>query len=236
MKAYWDAKARENAMYYIHSCLNYASTNEEEFWASGTDTLDRCLEPFGAAITADDVVVEIGCGIGRVTRPIAGRAARVVGIDVSAEMIDKGRQALADLANVELLVGNGRDLSDIGTASADVVYSFIVFQHIPDPAITCNYIREIGRVLRPGGWTIFQVSDLPALHQPETYAANKGLRKGMQRMLGKAPKGCLAPEWLGSAVSRPDLLAALGAGGLHVQKIIGDGTQYCVIHAVKPAA
>jgi SAM-dependent methyltransferase len=236
MAAFWDAKARENAMFYIHSVLDYADTDAEAFWASGRDNLDTTLALFDRHIAPTDDVVEIGCGIGRLTRPLAERARSVVGIDVSAEMIERGRGALADLDNVTLLVGSGADLSGIPDASASVVYSFIVFQHIPDPAITCRYIADMGRVLRPGGWALFQVSDLPLIHRAETHRAVRSLGSRIGRLRGRLPRGCLAPEWLGSAVARPDLKAALAAGGLTLLGTHGDGTQYCFVHAAKPGA
>lgn len=234
MAAYWDSKARENAMYYIHSDLDYTRTDESRFWASGPDNLDRTLEPFDVMIGPDDDVVEIGCGIGRITRAIAMRASHVTGVDVSAEMVERARVALRDLDNVSLLVGSGGDLAGMQDASADVVYSFIVFQHIPDPAVTYGYVREIGRVLRPGGWTVFQVSELPEVHQRETWDSSGGLRARAARALGRRPRGCLAPQWLGSAVDRKDLLAALADGGLVLEGTVGDATQYCLVHARKP--
>ena len=62
MRAFWDAKARENAMYFIHSTLDYSHTDEAEFWASGPENLDRTLDPFARTIGPSDRVVEIGCG------------------------------------------------------------------------------------------------------------------------------------------------------------------------------
>jgi SAM-dependent methyltransferase len=58
-------------------------------------------------------------------------------------------------------VGNGVDLSAYPDASFDFVFSYIVFQHIPDVNVTLKYIREAGRVLRPGGSFYFQVNTLP---------------------------------------------------------------------------
>ena len=233
MRAYWDARARENAMYFIHSSLEYTETDAAEFWASGGETLDRTLGPMGVDVRRTDEVVEIGCGIGRVTRHLASRVRHVTGLDVSPEMIERGRRALSDLTNVDLTVGTGRDLWGIADASVDVVYSFIVFQHIPDPATTCTYIREIGRVLRPGGWTVFQVSERADVHRRNIHPEDRGLRAAVHRARGRRPKGCLSPQWLGSAVRREDLLAALSAGGLHLEATLGDGTQYCVVHATK---
>jgi len=238
MRAYWDAKARENAMYYIHSVLDYENPDRTSFWESGGENLDATLGPFGLEISRNDRVVEIGCGIGRMTRAIAMRAAHVTGIDVSVEMVGRARRELADLGNVELVAGNGRDLDSVADSSADVVYSFIVFQHIPDPAVTCAYIREIGRVLRPGGWTVFQVSENEALHRQDTWRSQQSLSRTWRARLAelrrRRPRGCLAPQWLGSALSRAELLEALSEAGLVLDATTGDGTQFCLVHAHRP--
>jgi SAM-dependent methyltransferase len=230
MRRYWDQRARENAMYYIHSELDFAEVDEAAFWASGAENLDRTLAPFGLAIGQGDRVLEIGCGIGRMTRAIADRAGSVIGVDVSAGMVERGRRALAGVGNVELVVGNGRDLGAVPDASVDVVYSFIVFQHIPDPEVTYGYVREIGRVLRPGGWTVFQVSQRPDIHRRESWRADDGLRARLRRWAGRAPR-TLAPEWLGSAVDADDLERALADGGLTRHDSVGEGTQFCLVHA-----
>jgi SAM-dependent methyltransferase len=221
-------------MFFIHNVLEYGDPDETSFWSSGPENLDATLAPFGRAIGSGDRVVEIGCGIGRMTRALAGRAAHVTGIDVSAEMIERARVALADLENVELLVGNGRDLAGVPDAGADVVYSFIVFQHIPDPSITCGYIREIGRVLRPGGWTVFQVSERPEIHRVASWRSERTVAARMRRVLGRRPRGVLDPRWLGSAVDRSDLLGAIAEGGLELDGTVGDGTQFCMVHAHRP--
>ncbi|HAM00782.1 MAG TPA: hypothetical protein DCQ30_00915 [Acidimicrobiaceae bacterium] len=234
MRRYWDKKARENAMYYIQSELDYAHVDRNEFWASGDDSLARTLSPFDLSVQPTDEVVDIGCGIGRTTRALATKARHVIGVDVSLEMVERGRKELADLGNVELLLGNGRDLSGIGDASVDVVYSFIVFQHIPDPAITCEYIQEIGRVLRPGGWTVFQVSELPEIHHREMWRGSESVRTRAMRLLGRAPRGTLAPEWLGSALSHDQLVGALDDAGLVLAASVGEGSQFCLVHARRP--
>lgn len=234
MRAFWDAKARENAMFYIHSQLDYAHVDEAEFWASGRQNLDQTLSPFGLSIGPDDRVVEIGCGIGRMTRALAERAAHVVGVDVSAEMVERGRAALAGVPNAELLVGNGIDLSGVPSESADAVYSFIVFQHIPDTAVTRRYIEEIGRVLRPGGWTVFQISERPEFHRQESWRGTDGWAVRLRRLVGRAPRDLLAPEWLGSSLTRAELFSALDGAGLRLESTVGDGTQFCLVHARRP--
>jgi len=152
---------------------------------------------------------------------------------VSDEMVRQAREALADVDNAEIELGNGRDLAGLPDGGFDAVYSFVVFQHIPDPAVTCTYVREIGRVLRPGGWAVFQISEAEEIHRAETWRHVHTVRRKVQEKLGRAPRGTLEPQWLGSAVPRADLLTALADGGLELRKTIGDGTQYCLVHVQK---
>jgi ubiquinone/menaquinone biosynthesis C-methylase UbiE len=236
MRAYWDDKARENPMWFIHSLLDYANPDEEAFWRSGEQALDRTLEPFGLSLTGAERVLEIGCGIGRMTAAIARRAASVVGLDVSAEMVARARENLRGVDNAEFVVGSGRDLAGVDSSSVDVAYSFIVFQHIPDPAATCNYIREIGRVLRPGGWTVFQISEEPRVHEGGAHRSERSLKHRLRQWMGRAPQGTQAPQWLGSSVPRQEWTQAIGDGGLHLERTIGDGTQFCHVYATRPAS
>jgi SAM-dependent methyltransferase len=233
MRRFWDEKARENAMWFVSSELDYADTDADEFWRSGDDVINRSLEMFGVSLNGSERVLDIGCGIGRLTRALSRRAASVVGVDVSDEMVQQARKALADVANAEIQLGNGHDLAGLADGEFDAAYSFVVFQHIPDPAVTCRYIREIGRVLRPGGWTVFQISEAPEIHRADTWRHVHTLRRSVREKLGREPRGLSEPQWLGSAVSRPDLLAALADGGLELQTTAGDGTQFCIVHARK---
>jgi SAM-dependent methyltransferase len=221
-------------MWYIHTELDYDSPSADEFWRSGAATLDRTLQPFGLAFRGDERVVEIGCGTGRITRAIADRAAAVVGLDVSDEMIKRAREGLSDVDNAEFIVGSGVNLDALPDSSFDVGYSFIVFQHIPDPAITYRYIAELGRVLRPGGWALFQVSERPEIHQRRHWRRPRTLRRRLVGGADPSSAQCLDPNWLGSALTRAQLLSALGSGGLKLDGSVGDGTQFCLVLARKP--
>ena len=226
MGSFWDERARENAAYFVDSTLDYRRPDLDRFWASGPEALDLILRMVGAPpIQGGDRVVEIGCGIGRLTRPLAARAGSVRAIDVSAAMLDRARSHNPDLANVEWIHGEGDRLTGIGDASADVVFSHVVFQHVPDPAITLAYVRDMGRVLRPGGWAAFQVSNDAAVHRPP----RRTVRDRLAAALRRAPRGRADPAWLGSAVSLADLEAAAREGGLAVERVVGEGTQFCLV-------
>jgi SAM-dependent methyltransferase len=227
MREFWDRAADENALFFVDNTLDYRRPDSERFWNTGERQLDTLLEAVGARIEPEDEVVEIGCGVGRLTRVIARRAASVRALDVSPRMLELARREQPQPGNVEWLLGDGVSLDGIEDASADAVISHVVFQHIPDPAVTLGYVREIGRVLRPGGWAAFQVSNDPVIHRRRT--GREGLRIRLHALLRRGPGGQADPAWLGSAVELDDLRAAAGDGGMDVERISGAGTQMCFV-------
>ena len=226
MAKFWDERAREDAYFFIDNRREYGSTELESFWAGGEADLDQVLEVCGAELQPDDVALDIGCGAGRLTRALAGRVNQVYGIDVSAEMLERAREHHAELTNITWLHGDGATLRPLAHGSIDAIVSHVVFQHIPDPAITYGYVREMGRVLRPGGWSAFQVSNDPAIH-----VSRGGMRSRLTAALGRGPGGQDDPSWLGSAIELDALHAAAHEGGLELERILGAGTQYCMILA-----
>ena len=227
MQAFWDARARENALYFVDNNVDYRSPDAERFWAEGERVVDRILESLGARLRPDDDVVEIGCGVGRLTRALAGRVRSVTAIDVSSEMLAKARESNAGLENVRWVHGDGMSLAGIDDASADVCFSHVVFQHIPDPRITLGYVREMGRVLRHGGWSAFQVSNNPRVHRPQRGARRLGHRA--LAVLGRAPRGQDDPAWLGSAVDLDELRGVAESAGMRLESVSGAGTQFCLV-------
>jgi SAM-dependent methyltransferase len=230
MKDFWDARARENAEYFVDNRLDYNAGDEQFFWEQGQKDLETMLASVGApALRPTDEVLDIGVGVGRLSRTLAPRVGALTGIDVSREMIARAAENLAE-HDVRLIVGDGTSLAPLDDASFDVVISLVVFQHIPDPQITLGYVREIGRVLKPGGWAAFQVSNDPAIHTAD-YPRPSLLR----RLLGRAPKGTDDPAWRGSAVALDDVRAAAADGGMTIAATSGEGTQYCIVRATKSA-
>jgi SAM-dependent methyltransferase len=160
MRQDWDARARENARYYVNTATD--RWTDEEFFASGertvegeilTDMINICQGRDPGQMT----VLEIGCGAGRVTRALARLFGQVYAVDVSGEMIRLARQALKDQPNAFLFQNNGKDLSVLPEREFDFAFSSIVFQHIPSRDVIESYVREVHRVLRPGALFKFQV-------------------------------------------------------------------------------
>jgi SAM-dependent methyltransferase len=186
------------------------------------------MEALLAQVDATDDVVEIGCGVGRLTRVLSRDAARVRALDISRRMLDRARHHNAALDNVEWIHGDGSTLAGIDDESADVVVSHVVFQHIADPAVTLGYVREIGRVLRPEGWGGFQISNDPDVHRD-----TRRFGDAVRALFRRAPRGQGHPDWLGSYVDLDDLGAAAEQAGMEVERVVGAGTQLCLVRTRK---
>lgn len=97
-----------------------------------------------------DVVLEIGCGIGRVGKVIAPLCKEWIGCDVSTNMLQHTAERLKDARNVRFVELSGYDLKPIADQSVDVVYCTVVFMHL-DEWDRYSYILDAHRALRPGG-------------------------------------------------------------------------------------
>ena len=231
MREFWDARAAENPYFFVDSRLDYRRPDEAGFWDEGLQVIKGFERQVDLAIDPDDVVVEIGCGIGRITRVLAARAERVIAVDVSDTMLGLAQDLSPDLANVDWVLGDGSTLAAVPDSSADGCFSFVTFQHIPDPELTFSYIREMGRVLRPGGWAAFQLSTSPTPGSRPALATR--LRLAALALLRRGPRGQTHPAWVGSTVEVDDLRAAAAEAGLEIRRLVGAGTLFSLVHAVR---
>jgi SAM-dependent methyltransferase len=161
MRSEWNDRALEDANYYV--AFGRRDQTEEEFFASGADQI-RFFETELKRKTPDfwkqAVALEIGCGPGRLLRPLSRHFRELHGVDVSDRMIERAKRNLHGVENVTLHASDGSSLSQFRTGSVDFIYSFAVFQHIPSREIVMNYLDEGARVLTPGGMFVFQVNGL----------------------------------------------------------------------------
>lgn len=110
------------------------AATKQEFFDSGTShvrailaTVHHFLDPNFQPHRA----LDFGCGVGRLVIPLAGVAQEVVGVDVSAAMLQEAQRNCADqsLKNVWFALSDD-DLSQV-EGRFNFIHSFIVFQHIP---------------------------------------------------------------------------------------------------------
>jgi SAM-dependent methyltransferase len=214
MRRDWDERARHDAERFVYTRDSQA--DEADFTASGRANYDQLVRPYlpvllNGAAPRDCRVLEIGCGVGRMTRWFAESFGKVDGIDIAPEMIGQARRRLAVCPNATLHAGSGFDLQPLPDACFDLVFSYIVFQHIPSAAVIRNYIREAARVLKPGGAFKFQVNG----DQSPDYRAH------------------VRDTWQGETFSRGEVQEMLEGAGLSLAAVEDPGTQYFVVTAFK---
>jgi SAM-dependent methyltransferase len=116
-------------------------------WVEHADHFDRALAPFGEAvfdrlgITAEDRVVDIGCGVGATTLRLGERAASVLGVDVSDTMLEGARARARGVDNVRFLA-HDVDAASFATAEFDVAFSRFGIMFFEDPVVAFGHIRS----------------------------------------------------------------------------------------------
>ena len=148
MRADWNARAEEDANYYV--AFGRRSQEDDEFFSTASDVV-RVLERELKRLSTRDSALEIGCGPGRLMFPMSRHFQRIDGVDISDEMVRLARERLRRAPNAFPQHNSGQDLAMFSDESFDLVYSYAVFQHIPSAQVIWNYLREARRVLKPGG-------------------------------------------------------------------------------------
>jgi SAM-dependent methyltransferase len=204
--------------------LSVAGTTDEKAFRIAAETTIGLLEST-TGLNSDDVVLEIGAGVGRVGPAIAPRVKRWIATDVSANMLQFARDRCSGLENVDFIEISGWDLAPIPDESVDLVYCTVVFPHL-DEWERFNYVREAMRILRPGGriyvdgynlcadpgWTFFikQLEDFKPYERPPNISKSS------------------TPEELESYLRR--------AGVVDVRVLHSPGSIWVSAHGCKPAA
>jgi predicted TPR repeat methyltransferase len=99
-----------------------------------------------------DHVLDLGCGIGRLSGPLAARGATVLGVDVSMGMLSEARRR--EPRSPPFFVRfSGRDLAPVGDARIDLVLAVDVFPYLVHAGgdLARSILVETARVLCPGG-------------------------------------------------------------------------------------
>lgn len=206
MRRDWDERASTNARYFVYTD---EVLSDEEFFQTGEETArEVILNDMANICQGKDPkamrVLEIGCGIGRVTRVLASLFGEVHAVDVSGEMVRQAQETLSRFSNAFIYQNNGMDLAVIPAEPFDFAFSHLVFQHVPSRDIVESYVREAHRLLRPGALFKFQVQGAteirPHLKSDDT--------------------------WVGVAFSQEEVVQMAKRCGFESRYRHGAGTQY----------
>jgi ubiquinone/menaquinone biosynthesis C-methylase UbiE len=122
-----------------HFTARAARYDRSSAWCSDSELLERLFEASGAG--PEDTVLDLACGTGLVSRHLAGRVGRLVGVDITPAMAEQARDVLDTfvLASAEALP------FDTSTFDVVVCRQGLQFMEIP------HALAEVLRVLRPRG-------------------------------------------------------------------------------------
>lgn len=161
----------------VRSVLEQRRTKSQEFFSTAAgewdrlrrDMVGRRLDLMALLGLVDErwTIGDLGCGTGQVSEVLAPFVHRVVAVDDSVAMLTAARERLATQRNVEVRSGDLTALP-IPDLSLDAAVIFLVLHYLPDPSAA---LREVGRVLRPGGRLL--IVDLTA-HDREEYRQSMG--------------------------------------------------------------
>jgi ubiquinone/menaquinone biosynthesis C-methylase UbiE len=157
-KSTWEALAptERDARMYV---AGHTDTDE---WDRSARVTQSVLSEY-VGLNPTDIILEIGCGMGRVGKVLAPGCARWIGTDISSGMLDCARHQLAGFENIELVELKDVGLEPIADASIDLVYCTVVFMHLLEWD-RYRYVEEAKRVLKPGGRCYFDNVDITTDH------------------------------------------------------------------------
>ncbi len=200
MRATWDAAAASER---IHAYVGDPATARAE--------LEGLFSRLGAEISGD-TCVEVGCGPGRMTGYLAERFRRVIAVDVSPAMLERARANVP--ANVELRLVSGERLDGVEDAVCDTLVCYLVLQHLPRRGLVLCYLREIGRVLAPGGRALVQLPVLKGGACPRLWRALRTGAVPLASLLARDVAG--RASYRGVRLTEGELAAGIAASGLEV--------------------
>ena len=180
----WEGLASDDPMWAILTTRERRGTwGRKEFMASGETAVAELLslaEEQGVVIRRGRAL-DFGCGLGRLTLPLAQRFEEVLGVDVAMSMVEQAREFAAGHDNVTYMCNAEPHLGCLPSGGFDFICSLITLQHVP-PVAAYAYMGEFMRLLAPGGVAVFQA--------PARYLGPR-----WKRVLRRLPHGLISLPW-----------------------------------------
>jgi ubiquinone/menaquinone biosynthesis C-methylase UbiE len=174
----WNRHARRDP---LGSTAAHDASNWEAYWQSGQRDFAMIMDLAREGdLAATDCAVEIGCGLGRLTRVAAASFRHVIALDISREMLRRAEQeGPGSNISYEQIYADFR--LPIPDRTADMVFAWTVFRHVPKAVFT-EYLSEIRRILKPDGCLVFeaQIRESGEIEEPaatETYTEREYTRR-----------------------------------------------------------
>jgi SAM-dependent methyltransferase len=165
----WETSVQQPGMQYVG-----------DEWGSPAlceDIIHRYVKPY---LPADARALELGCGEGKYSAKLAPLCTGLICADVSGRMIERAKQRLHGLTNIEFAKLNGLDLRPFASESINFVFSFDCFVHIEIEDVYC-YLQEIKRVLKPAGRGLLHFANLNSEEGWHKFITEASINRGRQK-------------------------------------------------------
>jgi SAM-dependent methyltransferase len=220
----WEDLGRIDPMWAVLTSAprRHGKWDPAEFFATGERDIATLMKRAGELGLPRErrTALDFGCGVGRLTRPLASYFERVIGVDISEPMIAQARQWHDSCRGCSFQLDTTGNLLSFENDSVDLIYTRYVLQHLPSADLVQSYLREFVRILRPGGLLVFQLpSRIGLLHrlQPRRrlYAVLRALGVSERVLLGPLE---LSPMRMG-AMPEAQVTRLVGTLGARVVRV-----------------
>lgn len=227
----WEEKARENPLFAVMTTPDLIDADPENFteahlgpfFEKGKRVFVDHVKPaieLSAFEKNESLLVDYGCGVGRVLRAVVEAGYACAGVDISATMLHHCRRLAPGVKSLHLLDENKR--CDLESECATVVFSFAVVKHIARLAEFSIAVAEMCRLLKPRGILALNVNcqdfiggDLARPERTENFETHS---LHYAPGAGRPYKKRVYSTWSGVHIGFEPLKQLLQAGGVEVLK------------------
>jgi ubiquinone/menaquinone biosynthesis C-methylase UbiE len=167
-KTYWNDMGRLDPCWAILSRPDkrFGRWDFGEFFDTGETEIAKLMEEMSriGLPTSRMRALDFGCGVGRLTQPLARYFEESIGLDISDSMVARAKE-LSHLPNCRFVLSDQATLP-FPAGHFDLIYTSIVLQHVPSKDLIRGYIAEFMRTLNKGGLLVMQLpSHIPLHHR-----------------------------------------------------------------------
>jgi SAM-dependent methyltransferase len=160
LRSTWESLADQDPLWAILTLPGKKSGrwSVEAFFETGVNEVADVMRRLAGWGSMPDrrKALDFGCGVGRLTQALGDHFEQVVGVDISATMIERAREFNTKGDKCSYLHNPSDNLSVFPDGTFTFVYTNRVLQHIPR-RLTEAYLGEFARILAPGGVLFFQL-------------------------------------------------------------------------------
>jgi SAM-dependent methyltransferase len=196
----WERIGRKEPFYGVWTDESFLTAlrddqAEERFWLSGERHIQSVFHFVWAHLKPNFSprnALDFGCGVGRITIPMAEKCVEVLGVDVSTSMLDVAQKQLTEKSIGNVSLAHSSDGLFPGPDRFDFIHSYIVFQHIA-PSQGYRILDQLLARLASGGIGVVHFSF-------DNYKRSIWLRRLHQLPVGKQIGNCLRGKRLSEPV------------------------------------